>query len=97
MKNQDALAPPRCLFSYSRSATERVRPLLNALRAQAIASFSMCGQSIDPGQSWKLWRERAIRVSRGARQISSKSIIAPQQHNSCFVSLMFEEMCLDES
>jgi hypothetical protein len=50
-------------LSYSRADSERIRPLLDELRALGYRVFFDV-QSIEPGQPWKRRLERAIRASR---------------------------------
>jgi hypothetical protein len=50
-------------LSYSRADTERIRPLVDALRSQGYSVFFDV-QSIDPGQEWKKRLDRSIRGAR---------------------------------
>ena len=50
-------------LSYSRADTERIRPLVDALRSEGYRVFFDV-QSIDPGQEWKKRLDRSIRGSR---------------------------------
>jgi hypothetical protein len=50
-------------LSYSRADTERIRPLVDALRNEGYSVFFDV-QSIDPGEEWKKRLDRSIRGSR---------------------------------